>query len=514
MSHHRPALAAAVAVAVLSTPAPARAAITPYASTSGGASTNANGADENEFRTAVGTFNEPGDPSLWRNDRARSVTWEDETSPPRSLDAFASPASLPGTYYNGVVPEGLVLESPGTGFTVSQDDDTGADADPDLTGFKDVLPAYNFLGTSGQRRLAVRGSRIVDFRFFRAGTDIPATVQSFGLQLSGVDLPGTTFQAFDEQGVSLDLRSVPVKAATGLSFVGLTATDRIARVRLVLGTDVLGTAEDATHDVVTIDDVLYAEPWRGLPALSLAASTSTAAEADGLARVVVRRTGVASGSASVDYATADGTAKSNEDYTAASGTLTFADGELSRTIDVPLATDTRTEGDETFTLRLTGAKGGALVTPEQTTVTVSDAPAPSAGGGTVTTPATTVTQTVTRTTPPPADTKAPVVTISGVAAKVKLAAFRKGLTVKVATDEPAALEVALQTTARKAKIAAAYNLALASRELSRAAGTRSVRLKPDAALLRGAKRFKVRISVTAVDAAGNASRTTRVVSVA
>ncbi|MCW2244376.1 cellulase family glycosylhydrolase [Azospirillum canadense] len=57
----------------------------------------------------------------------------------------------------------------------------------------------------------------------------------------------------------------------------------------------------------------------------------------------------------VDYATADGTAKAGSDYTAASGKLTFAAGETSKTVTVKVLSDTVTEGSETFNLKLSNA---------------------------------------------------------------------------------------------------------------------------------------------------------------
>ncbi len=54
----------------------------------------------------------------------------------------------------------------------------------------------------------------------------------------------------------------------------------------------------------------------------------------------------------VDYTTADGTAKAGQDYTATSGTLTFNAGETQKTITVPVLGDTASEGDETFTVTL------------------------------------------------------------------------------------------------------------------------------------------------------------------
>ncbi len=63
---------------------------------------------------------------------------------------------------------------------------------------------------------------------------------------------------------------------------------------------------------------------------------------------------------SVDYATKDGTAAAGADYTAASGTLTFAPGETAKTVSVALLDDSHDEGKETFTLTLSNPQGAYL----------------------------------------------------------------------------------------------------------------------------------------------------------
>jgi Calx-beta domain len=72
----------------------------------------------------------------------------------------------------------------------------------------------------------------------------------------------------------------------------------------------------------------------------------------GRATITVNRVGGSSGSASVDYATSDGTAGAPNDYTATQGTLTFADGETQKTFDIPVAWDGRQEADETVSINL------------------------------------------------------------------------------------------------------------------------------------------------------------------
>lgn len=74
---------------------------------------------------------------------------------------------------------------------------------------------------------------------------------------------------------------------------------------------------------------------------------------------------------SVDFATADGTATAGSDYTATTGTLTFAPGQSSQTISVPLLGDVLPENTETFFLNLSNAIG-ATITDAQGLATMSN----------------------------------------------------------------------------------------------------------------------------------------------
>ena len=69
----------------------------------------------------------------------------------------------------------------------------------------------------------------------------------------------------------------------------------------------------------------------------------------------------ASGTVTVDYATSDGTATAGNDYTATSGTLTFAAGETMKTVSVPVLDDAHDEGEENLTLTLSDPTGGAYL---------------------------------------------------------------------------------------------------------------------------------------------------------
>ena len=68
----------------------------------------------------------------------------------------------------------------------------------------------------------------------------------------------------------------------------------------------------------------------------------------------------------VDYATSDGSALAGSDYTSASGTLSFAAGESSKTVEVSVINDDHDEGEETLTLTLSNASAGVLSDGEAT----------------------------------------------------------------------------------------------------------------------------------------------------
>ena len=63
----------------------------------------------------------------------------------------------------------------------------------------------------------------------------------------------------------------------------------------------------------------------------------------------------------VNYVTADGTAKAGSDYTAISGKLVFNPGETSKPVAVAVLKDSRAESPERFDVKLSGATGSPIV---------------------------------------------------------------------------------------------------------------------------------------------------------
>jgi hypothetical protein len=95
------------------------------------------------------------------------------------------------------------------------------------------------------------------------------------------------------------------------------------------------------------------------------------------------RTGSTAVAVTVNYATSDsagankcdvlnGNASSRCDYEMSLGTLSFAAGETSKTISIPIIDDAYGEGPESFTISLSNAVGASLGTPSSAPVTITD----------------------------------------------------------------------------------------------------------------------------------------------
>ena len=110
----------------------------------------------------------------------------------------------------------------------------------------------------------------------------------------------------------------------------------------------------------------------GVPTLSI--GDATVVEGNNgtrYAEVVVSLSKGSTRTIQVSYGTADGTASAGSDFAAVSGKLTFAPGETTKTILVPVIDDGLAEPDETFFVNLSGAQH-AKIADGQGTVTITD----------------------------------------------------------------------------------------------------------------------------------------------
>ena len=105
---------------------------------------------------------------------------------------------------------------------------------------------------------------------------------------------------------------------------------------------------------------------QGPPGLSVADAEVNEAAADAALAFAVTLDRAASGTVTVEYETGDGTATAPADYEETSGTLTFAAGETSKTVSVPVHRDDHDEGSETMKLVLSDPAGAYLKRAEAT----------------------------------------------------------------------------------------------------------------------------------------------------
>jgi hypothetical protein len=92
----------------------------------------------------------------------------------------------------------------------------------------------------------------------------------------------------------------------------------------------------------------------------------------GSVTLTITRNGSLSGASRVTVSTSDGTAANGVRYTPVQLTVNFADGETSKTVDVPLINDSAIEGAQTFTATLSSPVGATLGASTNATITVLD----------------------------------------------------------------------------------------------------------------------------------------------
>jgi hypothetical protein len=101
-------------------------------------------------------------------------------------------------------------------------------------------------------------------------------------------------------------------------------------------------------------------------------SSTLVSENAGTATITVVRQGGEAGGVSIDYSTANGTAFAGQDYTATSGTLTFAANEITKTFTVSILNDSEREQSETINLTLSNPNGVILGTDSIAVLTIID----------------------------------------------------------------------------------------------------------------------------------------------
>jgi len=202
------------------------------------------------------------------------------------------------------------------------------------------------------------------------GTEGIVTVNyaaSDGTAKAGTDYTTTTGSLTFATGVTTQTFTVPV-----MSDGVFQPTNKVFNLTLSnpTGGAFLGFQNTATVTIVETD-----QPG----SLAFATATFTASQNGGPLTVTVTRANGSSGPVGITYATSNGTAVAGTDYTATTGSLSFAAGETSKTFTVPILNSGVFQPNVTFNISLTAPTGGAtLGSPNTAVVTITTTNIPGA----------------------------------------------------------------------------------------------------------------------------------------
>ncbi len=261
----------------------------------------------------------------------------------------------------------------GQGATVTYDyDDLGRlkkATHPDGT-----VVDYNYDG-AGNRTSVVTGTLPVTFNVAAASATEGATL-SFTVTKVGTSLQTTTVDCATSSG----------SATSGTDFTATSTTLTFLPADTSKPCTV-ATTQDATFEGNETLTATLGNPSAGAT-LGTATATGTINEDDSAPSFAINDVSVAENGTSVTftvsktgatalahtvaYATANGTATAGSDYTAASGTLSFASADTSKTFTVAVSDDTTFEGNETFTAALSAPSNGALIGDASGTATITE----------------------------------------------------------------------------------------------------------------------------------------------
>ncbi len=95
-------------------------------------------------------------------------------------------------------------------------------------------------------------------------------------------------------------------------------------------------------------------------------------EAQSKATITIQRLNGSKGEVSVDYTTSESTALANQHFDTAAGTLTFADGETSKTIEIDIIDNSLDEDNKSFEITLSNPVGINIVNPLSAKIEIQD----------------------------------------------------------------------------------------------------------------------------------------------
>lgn len=237
-----------------------------------------------------------------------------------------------------------------------------------------TFTAFNNTARAGIARLNSDGSLDSGFA---------ATLTSNGDVNTGIYLPdgrvliGGTFTTLGGSTVN----RVALLSSTGAPDAGFASSGgfggNVRDLVLLSGGRVVLGGDGAVFQASSVSRPLwqFAGPLARVPGVVQLAALTASGYEGATAQLSVTRSGGGVGALTVGYTTLAGTATGGSDFTATSGTLTWAEGDTAaKTITVPLATDATADAGEIFFVQLgQPLVGGAILgTNQRATVTINE----------------------------------------------------------------------------------------------------------------------------------------------
>lgn len=268
----------------------------------------------------------------------------------------ASGGTAPYTYAitSGSVPTGLSLAANGT-----------------LSGTPTVAGSYNFTVTTKDSSTGAgapfTSSHAYSVTVAAGATPVvsaiaPSSGPSTGgttVTITGTGFGGATAVAFGGTAAT----AYTVNSATQITATAPAGTGTVdIRVTTAGGTSPTSAADQFTYVVAP-----------AIPSLSINDVTQNEGNSGGTAfNFTVTLTSASASAVTVNYATSNGSATAPSDYTATSGALTFAPGQITQTVTVQVNGDTTVEPDETFFVNLSSPFNATLGKSQGVATIVND----------------------------------------------------------------------------------------------------------------------------------------------
>src|SRR3569833_2779012 len=238
---------------------------------------------------------------------------------------------------------------------------TAAEVGPPTSGSTGPAATTNAIQLDATTHTVKQSAGSVTVTVNRAGTDSNATSVSYatanGTAVAGSDytaISGTlTWSSGDTAAKTINISVSDATAFSGSKTFGLALSNPASGASI---------GEPASTTITISGDLSTAPAPAPAGTLAFSAPSYSVSQALGTVSVSVKRTGGSAGGIQVSYSTTADTAIAGTNFTAASGTLTWSDGDSSaKSVAIAISASTVFSGTRSFGVALSAPTGGATL---------------------------------------------------------------------------------------------------------------------------------------------------------